>query len=918
MNEMFSQGGKGSTGILTNKQAIARKFGVKQSEVVYFSVGALLDGYKVIYDKVTQRAYSLPANLGSEVTAVSLSTAGVLVHSAGNVDLGALAVTREEYVTLPGSFSSGATINVKNECLEYQGGLYRWDGVLPKVVPAGSTPANSGGISIGAWLSVGNAALRQELFSKEMVNLSPLYYRAAGDGITDDTAAFELLETETTGRVIDLGGRSYVVTKNFIKNNYINGSFIRAGSRRVAIGDLKARDKQLPLVHSGMPKTYNARHTLRRTEGAGGIFAVIQGCCYDEINDKIFTLSSTTALGYCINAFAVTNAGELGSYDRTRSPELGHQGLGLHHLPDGNPVLWTSKPYQDGAADQCVSMENILSYTGTTDNVTSGFTTWQIFPASTDSASSTPAVSACQNYLIAKKIAADGLTCAVRVFDLKVMWANRATKTDYSEDYLVEFYYQKPSVDSFTQSIACDGTFIYILESHTYTGMSNFIYVFELTGRFVERVDITTVGDAEAIADNTGTPVYKEPESLTVTKTEAGYVLTIGVCTPVGVLENGKNVYLFDLGCSGSVVQSKASRSVASKTGLHGAGSPNYKYGVKEWNDSFHWTVHPTRRGIQTNRDNPVLFLDGGITGGIQLASNDSEGMSNSWASRHDNAAEGPRSILLKSRSGQVSSDVFGAVQVGDRLGTRVWAGDTGTKLVQAAHIKCNVMGAPTADAVPTALYFGTTTTAGAYGDRWVLTEAGHWRPSGTGIYDIGTSANAVRNMYIVNSPIITSSRQYKRDETPLSEAELRVGLAVYPLIKKFRMKSAYAEKGDAARYHVGIIAEDIQAAFEAEGLDAFAYGILCFEKWDDEYEAVYAKRNVKRNIIIDEETQQIGEVITEEYYDTGEKRLITSAGEKLSVRTDELMFLAMQALHQQREREMDSILKRLSALESQ
>ena len=30
MNEMFSQGGKGSTGILTNKQAIARKFGVSK------------------------------------------------------------------------------------------------------------------------------------------------------------------------------------------------------------------------------------------------------------------------------------------------------------------------------------------------------------------------------------------------------------------------------------------------------------------------------------------------------------------------------------------------------------------------------------------------------------------------------------------------------------------------------------------------------------------------------------------------------------------------------------------------------------------------------------------------------------------------------------------------------------------------
>ena len=165
MNEMFSQGGKGSTGILTNKQAVARHFGVKQSEVVYFSVGALLTGYKVIYDKVSQRAYSLPADIGSGVTAISLSPAGVLVHSAGSVDLGALAVSREEYVTLPGSFDTGVTVNTKNELVVFTDGKYRWDGALPKEVPAGSTSENSGGVGIGAWLGVGDAVLRGNLRS---------------------------------------------------------------------------------------------------------------------------------------------------------------------------------------------------------------------------------------------------------------------------------------------------------------------------------------------------------------------------------------------------------------------------------------------------------------------------------------------------------------------------------------------------------------------------------------------------------------------------------------------------------------------------------------------------------------------------------------------------------------------------------
>lgn len=163
MNELFSQGGKGSTGILTNKQAIARKFGVKQNEVVYFSVGVDLGGYKVIYDKGTQRAYSLPTDIASGTIAISLSTSAVLVHSAGSVDLGELAVSREEYITLSGSFDTGVTVNTKNELVVFTDGKYRWDGVFPKVVPADSTPGTTGGIGSGAWVSVGDAALRTQL-----------------------------------------------------------------------------------------------------------------------------------------------------------------------------------------------------------------------------------------------------------------------------------------------------------------------------------------------------------------------------------------------------------------------------------------------------------------------------------------------------------------------------------------------------------------------------------------------------------------------------------------------------------------------------------------------------------------------------------------------------------------------------------
>lgn len=87
MNEMFSQGGKGSTGILTNKQAIARAYNVKVSEVIYSNDAiATLDGKKIIYDKPNQFTWYLPLGIPSGAKIVSVAN-GMLTYSPGNVTI---------------------------------------------------------------------------------------------------------------------------------------------------------------------------------------------------------------------------------------------------------------------------------------------------------------------------------------------------------------------------------------------------------------------------------------------------------------------------------------------------------------------------------------------------------------------------------------------------------------------------------------------------------------------------------------------------------------------------------------------------------------------------------------------------------------------------------------------------------------
>lgn len=66
------------------------------------------------------------------------------------------------------SFQDGATLTLPNQALRWKlsdgdGEYYRWDGDLPKTVPADSTPANSGGVGTGAWIGVGDASLRAAL-----------------------------------------------------------------------------------------------------------------------------------------------------------------------------------------------------------------------------------------------------------------------------------------------------------------------------------------------------------------------------------------------------------------------------------------------------------------------------------------------------------------------------------------------------------------------------------------------------------------------------------------------------------------------------------------------------------------------------------------------------------------------------------
>jgi hypothetical protein len=123
------------------------------------------------------------------------------------------------------------------------------------------------------------------------------------------------------------------------------------------------------------------------------------------------------------------------------------------------------------------------------------------------------------------------------------------------------------------------------------------------------------------------------------------------------------------------------------------------------------------------------------------------------------------------------------------------------------------------------------------------------WQPSSDSIFpyntvgdsgrdnaiDLGKSDNRFDDIYATNGTIQTSDRNEKQDIAELSDAEQRVAVAAKGLLRKFRWRDAVAEKGDEARTHFGIIAQDLQAAFAAEGLDAGDYAMFISSTWTDE-----------------------------------------------------------------------------------
>jgi hypothetical protein len=159
----------------------------------------------------------------------------------------------------------------------------------------------------------------------------------------------------------------------------------------------------------------------------------------------------------------------------------------------------------------------------------------------------------------------------------------------------------------------------------------------------------------------------------------------------------------------------------------------------------------------------------------------------------------------------------------------------------------------------------------------------------------LGLASFRWSTVYAANGLINTSDARTKTEIANLDEVERRVAVKIKGLIKKFKFIDAVQARGDSARIHVGVVAQEVADAFASENLDPSRYGLFCFDKWDAQYEDEFAEKTILKKII--NESGDEVEVPTQVQVKTGKQILIREAGELFGIRYDQLLALVIASL---------------------
>ncbi len=120
----------------------------------------------------------------------------------------------------------------------------------------------------------------------------------------------------------------------------------------------------------------------------------------------------------------------------------------------------------------------------------------------------------------------------------------------------------------------------------------------------------------------------------------------------------------------------------------------------------------------------------------------------------------------------------------------------------------------------------------GGGADRWLLL-GNDFKPNGDNIGALGAPGQRVSVVYAATGAINTSDERSKKWRGGLTPDELAAARSIGESIGVYQMLDAIAVKGDNARLHVGVKAQQVISILRDHGLEPKRYAFVCYDEWD-------------------------------------------------------------------------------------
>jgi hypothetical protein len=309
----------------------------------------------------------------------------------------------------------------------------------------------------------------------------------------------------------------------------------------------------------------------------------------------------------------------------------------------------------------------------------------------------------------------------------------------------------------------------------------------------------------------------------------------------------------------------------------------------------------------------PDVLKEAPVNGFVTKDANGNAGIGTSTPSLYGRFAVGPVGSSGSESAIATVAGSAGAFTSNLRLGVYAPNGALGCSISAIVNYAINT---------GTSLAFGTSPVGAAITDspttRLLIGPSGHFLAGTDNTQTLGGASNRWSVVFAGTGIINTSDERDKTDIGAIPEA----WLDAWADVEWRRFKFV-----DRARWHIGLVAQQVHAAFAAHDIDAFEIGLCCFDAWEEESEPIFESVTKTRKTLttqyveagVNENGQKFfiaQDVETDEEYeesvDTGNTKVTKPAGDRWGLRENECQ--AIEAAYKRRE--LSRMESRLALLE--